>query len=67
MIFSRFFASPSGFLLFRTGSDTFFREDFLQIIREGQERRPFHREIIQSTFVQDFCLIIRKYAAETAA
>ena len=42
MIFSRFFASPSGFLLFRTRKDPFIREDFQRILREGQERRPFH-------------------------
>ena len=67
MIFSRFFASPSGFLLFRTRKDPFIREDFQRIFREGQDRRPFHQEIIRNTLAQDFCLILRKYEVEAAA
>ena len=65
-VLAGFFSSPSGFLLFRTGNDPFLREDFQRILQEGQDRRPFHQEIIRNTLAQDFCLILRKYAAEAA-
>ena len=66
-VLADFFSAPSGFLLFRTGNDPFLREDFQRILREGQDRRPFHQEIIRNTLAQDFCLLLRNYTAEAAA